>query len=105
MNGVTRVKTAKPVCPCGKKSKCKDCGRQKRAAKGADEVESASICLSAESDIPKGKRIWFRSDDGKCHVVVLVGKFNKKVEIAAFLDAEATPEQLALLASAEEVTQ
>ena len=41
-------------------------------------------------------------ESGKCHVIVLVGKFNKKVEVACFLESEATPEQLALLESAEE---
>lgn len=76
--------------------------------KGKNEVEAKDEKpkdSSTIADAPKGPKKWYVGADGNVHVIVLVGKFSKVVEIAAFKEEKATPEQLELLASAKEAPE
>ncbi len=50
---------------------------------------------------PSSKYKWYLGKDGLVHIVT-VGRFNKLTEIVSFLEAEATPEQTAVLQAATE---
>lgn len=50
---------------------------------------------------PSAKNKWYLGKDGLVHIVS-VGRFNKITEIVSFAEADATPEQTALLQAATE---
>ena len=95
-------KTGFPVRPYGTKTTWK--GGGPRPKKGKKEGDAAPGSTSLD-DIPKGPRKWYLGDDGKVKIVVLVGRFNKVVEVASFAEESASAEQLKLLASAKEAPE
>jgi hypothetical protein len=57
---------------------------------------------SADKPIqPSAKYKWYLGPDGLVHIVT-VGRFNKVTEVMSFVEADATPDQLAVLQAATE---
>ena len=99
-----KFKTAMAVRPYKTPGKWKDGGAKERVKSvDMDSIEASSTGLNSSIVVPKGKRIYFLDKDSNIHIVVLVGRFNKKVEVAVFKQEDATPEELILLESADEV--
>jgi hypothetical protein len=80
-------------------------GNPKKGKNDIEDGDENSKTSSTSVDVPKGPKKWYVGADGKVHVIVLVGKFSKVVEIATFVEAKATPQQLELLASAKEAPE
>ena len=98
-------RTGLVVRPYGVKSAWKGGNAKTKGKKVAADKDENPTALSTIADAPKGPKKWYVGADGKVHVVVLVGKFRKVVEIATFAEDKASPEQLELLASAKEAPE
>jgi hypothetical protein len=75
--------------------KWKDGGTKKRD-------EDGSKGKSADKPIkPSARNKWYLGKDGLVHIVS-VGRFNRITELMSFTEADATPDQLAVLRAATE---
>jgi hypothetical protein len=76
-------------------------GKWKDGRPGKNDGDNSKPKKAAKPAKPSGKHKWYLGKDGLVHIVS-VGRFNRITEIVSFAEAEATPEQTALLQAATE---